>query len=294
MQISRTQANLVILACAAIWGSAFLFQKAAMSHMGPLLFVAMRCLIAAIALAPLAVLEARSHTGSPPAAIWASTAAAGVLLFIAMAMQQIGLMTAPVTETAFLTALYVVATPLAAWAIMKRRPSAAVWAAVAMSFAGTWLLGGGGYLAAFGVGEALTASATIFWALHVVVLGLAAPLGRPILLSAGQFAIAAALALAGAAAFENIELAAIAAASVDILFVGLLSSALTFTLFTIALRGTSPTEAVIIASTEALFAAAAAAYLLGERLSALGIAGAALILAAVLVVQLAPQGRARA
>lgn len=289
MPMSRTRANLIILACAAIWGLAFLFQKSAMAHLGPLTFVASRCAIAAVALAPLAWIEGRGLPAGPDARLWRFAGIAGALLLIAMAMQQQGIVTAAVTETAFLTALYVVATPFAAWAIMRRRPTVAVWGAVAMSFVGTWLLGGGGLLAAFGTGEALIAAATMFWALHVVVLGLAAPLGRPVLLTAAQFAIAAVLAGAGAIAFETPDAGALVRAGADIVFVGLLSSALTFTLFTIALRGTTPTEAVIIASTEALFAALAAAVILGERLPPAGVAGAALILAAVIMVQLAPR-----
>jgi drug/metabolite transporter (DMT)-like permease len=106
--------------------------------------------------------------------------------------------------------------------------------------------------------------------------------------SAIQFSVVALLGLTGAILFEPISFAAIAAAWREIAYVGLLSSALTFTLLAIAMRHTPPTEAAIIVSSETLFAALAAYMLLGERLSIVGWCGAGLILAAVLLVQAGP------
>jgi drug/metabolite transporter (DMT)-like permease len=88
---------------------------------------------------------------------------------------------------------------------------------------------------------------------------------------------------------EVISIAGISGAWVEIAYVGLLSSALTFTLFSIALRYTGPSEATIIVSTETLFAAFGAWWLIGERLPIIGWAGAGLILAATLLVQVAPR-----
>jgi drug/metabolite transporter (DMT)-like permease len=280
-------ANLILLGCAAIWGLAFLFQKSAMEHVGPLQFVAARCAVAAVVLAPLALIEHRAAFGSPAIAGMGRTiVGAGLLFLVAAYLQQRGIVTASVTNTAFLTTLYVVATPLIAWALIGsgQRPGRHVWMAVVLSSTGAWLLGGGGSLG-LGAGDALVIASTLFWAWHVVVLAMAAPMGRPLLLMCGQFAVAAALASAGALAFEGIEAGGIANAAVEIAFVGVLSSAVTFTLFAMALRATSAAVATIIASTEAPLAAIGASILLGERLTATGLAGAVLMLAAVLVAQ---------
>ena len=283
----RLHANLLLLGCAAIWGFGFLFQKSAMEHIEPMLFVAARSGLAAAVLAPFAWLEHRAAQGplSAPSFLRLSLVA-GVLFAVAAILQQRGIVTASITNTAFLTALYVVVTPLLAWVLLRQPPSRPVWLAVALSFLGTWLLGGGGFVT-FDGGELLVLVSTLFWGLHVIVLGKAGPFGRPILLTASQFAVAALIGLAGALAFETIDPAALWRAGFDIAFIGIFSSALAFTVFAAALRRTLPAEAAVIVSTEALFAALGAFVLLGERLTWISASGAALILAAALVVQLA-------
>lgn len=281
----RIHADLLLVAAAAIWGFAFLFQKSAMANIGPLQFVAARAVVASLALLPLALREMRS-SGVGWRGVLQAACPAGCAFFAGAALQQWGLVTATVTNTGFLTALYVVVTPFIAWAIIGQRPSPAVWASVALSFAGTWLLGGG-TLAAFSKGDALVALSAAFWALHIVLVGRAGPLGRPITFTTLQFVVVAALGLTSAPVFETVSVAGLASAWIEIAYVGLLSSALTFTMFSIALRHTAPSEATIIVSTETLFAAFGAWLYLGERLPLAGWAGAGLILAATLVVQMA-------
>jgi drug/metabolite transporter (DMT)-like permease len=286
IRMNRLNADLILLVAAAIWGLAFLFQKSAMAHVGPLTFIAARSVLAAVALAPLAWRE-HAQAGAPmPRGLLPIACGGGLLFFVAAWLQQAGIRTATVTNTGFLTALYVVITPFIAWGWNGKRPSAAVWPAVALSAFGTWLLGGGG-LGVLSQGDMLVALSAVFWAAHVVITGRAAHYGRPIGFTAVQFALVTVLAVAALLPLETVTLAGLRGAAVDIAFVGLLSSALTFTLLTVALRHTPPSEAVIIASLETVFAAAAAYIILGERLGAIGWAGAALILAAILFVQLA-------
>ena len=285
--MTRLKAELLLVFAAAIWGLAFVFQKSALDHVEPMTFIMARSIRAALALAPLAYVEG-GRTGRPASrSLAASSGAGAVLFFLGAAFQQQGLITASVTSTGFLTALYVVFTPLIAWAAMRRRPTVLVWPAVALSFAGTWLLGGGSF-GGFSRGDALVAICALFWAAHVVVTSQSSAHGRPILFTALQFAGVAAIAMAGAFVFETPRLAGIVAARVEIAYVGLLSSALTFTLLAVALRHTPPAEAAVIVSAEMLFAALAAYLLLGERVDPLGWIGAGLILAAVLLVQLGP------
>jgi drug/metabolite transporter (DMT)-like permease len=286
IRMSRLNADLILLAAAAIWGFAFLFQKSATAHVGPLTFIAARGALAALALAPLAARE-HARAGEPmPRGLAPVACGGGLLFFVAAWLQQAGIATATVTNTGFLTALYVVITPFIAWGWNGRTPSRAVWPAVAMSAAGTWLLGGGG-LGALSQGDMLVALSAAFWAAHVVITGRASQFGRPLGFTAIQFGVVTALAGMALLPLETVTLAGLRAAAVDIAYVGLLSGALTFTLLTLALRHTPPSEAAIIASFETVFAAAAAYLVLGERLGAVGWAGAALILAAILFVQLA-------
>jgi predicted ribosomally synthesized peptide with SipW-like signal peptide len=155
---------------------------------------------------------------------------------------------------------------------------------VALSAVGTWLLGGG-TLAAFSQGDQLVALSALFWATHVVVTGRASVYGRPIAFTAVQFAVVSLLAAVGSALIETTTSEGLRGAAIDIAYVGLLSSALTFTLLTVALQHTPPSEAAVIVSMETVFAAFAAYVLLGERLAPIGWGGAALILAATLLLQ---------
>ena len=286
----RIHADLLLLSAAAIWGFAFLFQKSAMNHVGPIQFVAARAAVACLALAPFAIAEMRSGEVGW-SRVWRTAAVAGLVFYAGAVLQQWGLVTATVTNTGFLTALYVVATPFIAWALLSRRPSAPVWLAVISSFTGTWLLGGG-TLATFSSGDGLVALSAAFWALHIVLVGRAGRLGRPISFTMAQFVVVGVAGAMMAPFFETIVVEKLVDAWVEIAYVGLLSSALTFTLFSIAIRHSGPTEATILVSTETLFAAFGAWWILGERLPIVGWAGALLILAASLLVQLAPQRKA--
>ncbi len=280
----RYQADLILLACAAIWGFAFLFQKSAMTHVGPLVFVATRSIVACVALAPMVLFEHHRTTEAMPRAIRLNALAAGTSFFLAAILQQTGIISATVTNTGFLTALYVVATPFIAWALLGQRPATLVWVAAIVSFIGTWLLGGGG-LDRFSSGDLLVACSAAFWALHVVLVGRTAKLGFAMTFTALQFAVVAVLSGVAAAILEPVRLAAIQEAAVSIVYVGVLSSALTFSLFALALRATRPAEAAIIVSTETIFAAIGAYLVLGERLPAIGWMGAGAILASIALVQ---------
>jgi drug/metabolite transporter (DMT)-like permease len=283
--MSRLHADIALLFAAAIWGLAFVFQKSAMSHIGPLTFLAARSTVAALALAPLAVREARQGHGTSGLGFLPVAVGGGIAFFLAGGLQQAGLVTATVTNTGFLTALYVVITPFIAWAWSNRRPSPFVWPAVVLSALGIWLLGGG-TLSAFSAGDLLVAISAVFWAGHVVITGSAAQFRRPIGFTAVQFAIVAALAGSSALSLETVTPSGLADAWLEIAYVGLLSSALTFTLLTVALQHTPPSEAAVIVSTEVLFSALAAYLLLNEHLGAIGWVGAVMILSGTLLIQL--------
>ena len=283
----RYHANVMLLSIAAVWGLAFVFQKTAMDHIGPFLFLASRALLAALVLLPLALRENRKLGRSVPAGFWLISAAGGTSFFLGGIFQQIGLVTATVTNTGFLTGLYVVITPLLAWLVLHQAPRFYVWPAVALAFVGTWLLGGG-TIGGFSYGDWLVAISAIFWSAHILIIAQSARHARPIGFTAVQFSVVAIFSLVGAVLFETISLDGLAAAAGEIAFVGILSSALTFTLLAVALKYAPASEAMILVSTETVFAALAAVILLGEWLAPIGWLGAALMFTASLIVQAAP------
>jgi drug/metabolite transporter (DMT)-like permease len=285
--MTRNRAASLLLLAAAVWGLAFLFQKSAMRHIGPLTFIGARGVVATAALAPLAWRESRSSPSPRPPGLLRWSIAGGLLFFLAAGLQQSGLQTATVTNSGFLTALYVVITPLIAWGVTRQAPRGFVWLGVALSAFGTWLLGGASF-ASFSFGDAQVAASSVFWAAHVVVTGRAARFRRPFAFTLIGFVLVALLGSAGAFGVEAPSLVGVTRAALDITYVGVLSSAFAFLLLIVALQHLPPAEGVIIASTETLFAASAAYLFLGEHLSALGWAGAALILAASVLVQVGP------
>jgi len=286
--VTRLQANAMLLSVAVIWGLAFVFQKTAMDHIGPFTFLAMRAIVAACVLAPIAFYEQSGRADRPTADFWLISCAGGLAFFIGGILQQIGLITATVTNTGFLTGLYVVITPLLMWLVLKRPPVRLVWFAVGLAFVGTWLLGGG-TIGGFSYGDWFVVASSLFWATHILVIEHSGRHARPIGFTAFQFALVGVLSGAIALVVEAPTWMALWAAALEIAYVGVLSSALTFTLLAVALRHTAAAEATIIVSTETVFAAIAGVLLLGEWLQPVGWAGAALMFSATLLVQLAPQ-----
>lgn len=281
---NTTHGDVLILLAALIWGIAFYFQKTAMDHIEPLLFLGLRGLVAATVLLPFVWVEQRrvdaSHGNVVPLSL-----AAGAIFFVAGAVQQFGIVTATVTNAGFLTALYVVVTPFVFWVVRRKAISATVWIAVALSFVGMWTLGGGS-VGGFNKGDAMITASALGWALLIVITGEAGRYAQPLKYTFFQFMVMAVLGLASAALFEPVSISAIVDAADSILFVGVLSSALTFGLMAAALRQVPAPRASILLSVETVFAAIAGYVLLGERLTPIGWLGAGLILAAVFVVRL--------
>ena len=286
--MSRLSANLLLLLAGAVWGMGFVAQSTAMDAVGPWTYTAAKFAVAALALAPFAIIEARRARAPLPASARTGFVLVGLMLFAGAILQQIGIVSTSVTNAGFLTGLYVVFTPILAFVLLRARPHWVVWPSAFAAFAGIVLLGGGG-VAVPGFGDWLMVACAAFFALQIIAVGVfAGPTGRPLTLSFTQFAVAALLAGIGMLALEAPTPAALAAAWPEILYGGLFSTALAFTLQIIGQRHTTAAQAAIFLSSEALFAALFAALLLGERIAAIGILGCLLIFAAMLAVELVP------
>jgi len=285
--MTRLRADLLLLLTALIWGAAFVGQSTAMDHLGPFLFTGTRFLLATLVVLPFVLTESRQ---GPPLRRDHATlmGAAGLVFFIASMTQQAGLLATTVTNAGFLTALYVVLVPIIAFMALKHRLPWIVWPAASLSLTGTWLLGGG--FSGLNWGDGIMIFSAVFWALQVLLVGsLARRSDRPITLAALQFGVTALLCLILAALFEPLSFTDMAAAWKELLFTGIISGGLGFTLQAVGQRYTPASDAAIIMSSEALFAALFGALLLGERLPLLGWIGCGFILAAVIGVQVAPQ-----
>ena len=287
--MARLRADLSLLLAAFIWGTAFVAQKTAIGTIGPLLFLGCRFLISAALLAPLALFESRRRTDDLTASDWKLALAVGLSLFCGMAIQQIGIVSTSATNAGFLTAIYVVMVPVVGWVLLRSRPRLMVVASCCVSLVGAWLLEQGGAGTAWGTGDLLVLGSDLFQAVQIILVErFLARHSRPLLLSFLQYAVITVLAFAGAFIVEPIPLAGIWAVMPSILYAGVLSGGVAFTLQIVAQRHTPAAEAAIIMSLESVFAALSGAWLLGDRLAPTGLFGCGLILAGVLLVQLVP------
>lgn len=289
--MSRTAANLLLLLAGAIWGMGFVAQSTAMDSIGPFVFIGMRFLVAALLLAPFAFNEARKAGGELSSGHLGGFVLIGLALFSAMALQQVGLTVTTVTNSGFLTGLYVVFVPFITLFVLGQRLHPVIWPAVAMTFTGIWLLAGGD-LAALNSGDILTIGCALMYAVQVILVGrFVGPSGRPLTLSFVQFALAAALGLGIGLSTESAGLASLQAAIPEILFAGLFATGLAFTFQVIGQRYTTAPQAAIFLSTESLFAALFGALLLNEQIPVFGYVGGLLIFFAILLAELGPQFR---
>jgi len=289
--MTRTTSNTLMLVIAIIWGSTFVAQQWGMQDVGPLTYTGARFLIGALFVLPLALREYLRQTergitfDRRDLLAWMGL---GSLLFLGAVFQQIGVGGTSVSNAGFLTALYVPMVPIMGWLVDRHKPHVAVWPATLGSLVGTFFLSGG-TLNAFGAGDYWVLASTVFWALHVLFIGrVAAWKGAPVLVACAQFVVCGVLGCAAAATREVITLDGLVHGLPTILYAGLLSVGVAFTLQVVAQRYTRPADAAILLSSEVLFAAIAAALLLGERLDAVQMAGGLLIFASIVAVQLVP------
>ncbi|WP_283194193.1 DMT family transporter [Rhizobium sp. AN80A] len=287
--MTRIQANLVLLLAGAIWGGGFVAQSTAMDTIGPLWFVGLRFAIATIAVLPFALLEARKSEVKTTRRHGMLYLLIGLTLFGVMITQQIGLQTTTVTNSSFLTGLYVVIVPIIAVVFLRRAPHWIVWPGALMALTGIYLLSGGD-MSALSRGDILTIFCAVFSAGQITLAGIiVSETGRALTLSMAQFAVTAVVALAAAVIVEPISWAAIRDAAPEILYVGIFSSGIAFSLQIIGQRYTTSSQAAIFLSSEALFGAALGAVVLGEKISTLGYVGCALMFAAMLLVEIVPE-----
>jgi drug/metabolite transporter (DMT)-like permease len=287
----------VLLVTAAIWGLGFVAQRVGMEHMGPYTFNAVRFALGALSLVPLIVVRKRRHAAAPFADPVSRRAfaryglAVGIVLFAAASLQQAGIVTTTAGKAGFITGLYVVLVPLFGL-LAGQKAGAGRWVAVLLALAGLYLLSIKGQLT-IEPGDLLVLIGAFFWAAHVQLIARWAPRVDPVELAAAQFAVCSAASSVVALVSETAAAGALQAALVPILYGGLLSVGLAYTLQVVAQRRAHPTHAAILLSLEGAFGAVGGALILGEHLTARELGGCALLLAGMLLSQLAPPPRRR-
>ena len=294
--MTRVQANLLLLLVALIWGSAFVAQAHAKVGVEPYTFTGIRFLLGACIIAPLAWRDFRAlsrREKKPMRRDVLGVAMLGVLLTLGAVFQQIGITGTTVTNAGFLTALYVPLVPLFAWLVLRERPHWSVWPTSAVCLLGTWMLSGAEQVA-ISTGDLWVIASSLFWALHVLLVGRVADrIAAPFLVAAGQFVVCGLASLGWAMLTETITFEGIRTAAMPILYTGILSVGFAYTGQVVGQRYADAADAAIILSAETLFAALFGFLLMGDRVSVTGFAGCVLIFVCILAVQMLPMIAAR-
>jgi drug/metabolite transporter (DMT)-like permease len=292
--LSRLQADLALAFASLIWGFGFVAQKWALDDVGPFTFVAVRFLISALFVLPFVWGE----NGLSRLSTALNYKNASRLLMLggffstAVILQQYGLKAATVTNTAFLTSLYIILVPIVGRIFHRQKLSQVTLLAGLLSVLGIWLLSGGSAsLTNISIwsGDGMVILCAIGFAAQVTIVGrLAKRLMLPFTLSLIQYLCVGLVALILAMFYEHIELQALLKAWKPILFAAIASGGIAYTLQAVAQQHTPSADAAIIMSLEALFGAVGGIWLLGERLSLQGFMGCGAILLAIVLVELAP------
>jgi drug/metabolite transporter (DMT)-like permease len=281
--MSRLEANALLLLAAFFWGSGNVAQKTVLEDIGPMLAIGLRSLIGFLVVLPFMFREARS-TPRLSEGEYREIALVSSLFVAALGFQQLAYAGTTVTNASFLVNSTVVLTPLFAWLLMREMPNLIVLPAIVLAMIGVALMGGG--LNALRWGDVLCLVSAGLYAVWIVLLArLMRTIERPLTVAALQFLLSAIVGLPLGLALEKISVTALVQAAPDLAVLGILSTGAAFSIQAVAQRWTPPSDAAIVMSAESVFGAAAAAIALGERLSAPGTIGAALILSAILLIQ---------
>lgn len=286
---NQSRAHLLLVVCSAIWGFAFVAQRLGAEHLGAYSFNASRGVLGAAALLPLVWFLDRRARLSPTESgqAWLRVVKPGVFIglmfFGGQTLQQLGVERTTAGNAAFVTGLYMVLVPIAG-RFFGQHTTAFTWVGILLAVPGLFLLTWTG--TGIGPGDLLVLVGTLFWTFHILGVGRVAPHVDPIRLSVAQFVVMAGLSALVAPFAEDAPFAGLVPALGAVLFAGLLSTGVGFTLQVVSQRHARASIAAMIMSLEAMWGALGGALFLGERLTLQGYLGAALMMAGIMLAQL--------
>ena len=294
MDRKSLRGSLLLLLGSVIWGAAFVAQRVGMDHLGPFSFNGIRMLLAGLVMIPVASLSGREKKKAPdadrpdPGVQRLAGLLCGTMLFAASSLQQMGLVTTTAGKAGFITALYVVLVPVAAWLFFRKNPGKIIWLGVVLAVAALYLL----CMPAEGFvlqgGDLLVLGCAVCFTVQILCVDYYAAKVSGTRLARDEFLITGVLSLAVALLTETITWDGIREALIPILYAGVLSGALGYTLQIIGQRDTDPTVASLIMCLESVFAVLTGALLLGEKMTVRETVGCVLMFTAVILAQLSP------
>ena len=290
----RTRADLALLGTSIIWGSAFSAQRVAAAHLGPFLYNGIRFLMGALVLLPLvwwrgrAARQAATRESSLQSGReWRGGLLAGLILVGAAALQQAGLEYTTAAKAGFITGLYVVLVPLFLAVGWRQWPRPLAWAASLLAAVGLYLLSVAGRFS-LSLGDGLELLGACLWACHVLLIDRLAGRVDGLRLALIQYLACGAISTALGLGLEAHTLGGLRAAWWAVVYGGVVSVGLGYTLQVIGQQDAPAADAVLMLSLEAVFAALFGWFLLGEMLTRWQLLGCALMMVGMLLAQLSP------
>jgi drug/metabolite transporter (DMT)-like permease len=295
MKLATFQADALLLLAAVIWGTGFVAQRAGMEHVGPMAFTGIRFALGTLVLLPIIYIRRHRPTPTDPQARASARRVyllggtlAGLVLFIGVSLQQIGLIYTTAGKAGFITGLYVIIVPIIGF-FLRYHVRSITWIGAGLAAVGLYFLSVSG---SFEVnrGDGFVLACAVVWAVHVLIIGWLSPRTDPLPLAAMQFAITSALGLIAALLTEDLTAESILAAKGAILYGGVFAVGVGYTLQVVGQRDAPPAHAAILLSLEAVFAAVAGGLILTEVLTSRELLGCALMLGGVLTSQIRKSG----
>ena len=277
----------MLVLTAMIWGFAFVAQRVGAESVGTFVFNGLRFALGALSLIPVVLIfEQEKFDKIKFKKTLIAAVVCGTVLFIASALQQYGIeLTGSAGKAGFITGLYTVLVPIIAFIIYKQKNSIGVWIGATLAVVGLFLLSvNESFTVEFG--DIMLLIGAFFWAGHILVIDKMVGGVSPLKFAMLQFAVCAALNLIFAVFFDTFDFEAIKTATVPLLYGGLGSVGVAYTLQIIGQKNSDSTFAAIIFSLESVFSAIGGALILDEEMSARGYIGCVLIFGGIILSQL--------
>lgn len=295
--MNKTKNTFLLLLTAFIWGVAFVAQSVGMDYVGPLTFNAVRFIIGAIFLIPciafldkLKEKENQAAGKNTPAApqnkkvLIIGGICCGIAIAAASTLQQYGIAYTTVGKAGFITALYIVIVPILG-IFLKKKPRLIIWLSVLLALVGLYFLCMTDSLS-FSKGDTLVLLCAFVFSLHIMIIDHFSPMVDGVRMSCIQFAVAGILCGIPALIFEHPTFSSLIAAWAPILYAGILSCGVAYTLQIVAQKNYDPTVASLLLSLESVFSVLAGWVILHQALSPREIFGCVLVFIAIILVQL--------
>lgn len=294
MQKEKIRNSILLLLTAVIWGTAFVAQSVGMDYIGPFTFNAARFLIGGTVLIPLIVYRSKKNPllknqtleekRKNQKTAWIGGVCCGIALCGASLLQQMGIQHTTVGKAGFITTLYIIIVPLIEL-FFGKKIAKKIWLGAVMAVIGLYLLCINENFS-IGKGDFLILVCAILFAIHILIIDHFSPKADGVVLSAIQFFVSGFISVIGAILVENPNPAAMLDAIVPILYAGVMSCGVAYTLQVTGQKNISPTVASMILSLESVISVLAGWIILGEALSAKEIVGCVIVFMAVVLVQL--------